>query len=81
MAVPLICCVAHKSRKSAKGCNMAVTPDTGATMTVIPWSLVRKLKLDLNTEDDKYNLVTASGDSMTVLGTTVVYLHPDGADT
>ena len=35
----------------------------------------------MNTEDDKYNLVVASGDSMTVLGTTVVYLHPDGADT
>ena len=37
MAVPPIRCVAHKSRKSAKGCDVAVTPDMGATMTVIPW--------------------------------------------
>ena len=50
-------------------------------MTVIPWSLVKRLKLELNAEDSNYTLVTASGDNMTVLGTTVVYLHPDGSDT
>ena len=60
---------------------MAVTPDAGATMTVIPWSLVKKLKLDLNAEDNDYNLITASGDRMTVLGTVVVYLHPTGSNT
>ena len=52
MAVPPIQCVVYKSRKSSKGCNMAVAPDTGATMTVIPWSLVRKLKLNLNMQDE-----------------------------
>ena len=50
-------------------------------MNVIPWSLVKRLKLELNTEDNNYTLVTASGDSMTVLGTMVVYLHPDKSDT
>ena len=48
-----------------------------ATMTVIPWSLVKRLKLELNTKDNDYTLDTASDNSMTVLGTTVVYLHPD----
>ena len=50
-------------------------------MTVIPWSLVKKLKLDLNAEDNDYNLITTSGDRMTVLGTVVVYLHPTGSNT
>ena len=58
-----------------------MTPDTGTTMTVIPWSLVRKLGLNLNVKDDDYDMVTASGDKMTVLGTVVIYLHPTGADT
>ena len=80
-AVPPIMCLAHKSRKSTKGCDVTVTPDTGATMTMIPWSLGKRLKLDFNTEDNNYTLVTASGDSMTVLGTTVAYLHPDKSDT
>ena len=50
-------------------------------MTVIPWLLVKRFNLDLNTEDNEYNLVTASGDNMTVLGTTVVYLHPEESNT
>ena len=58
-----------------------MTPDTGATMTVVPWSLVRKLGLDLNMNINDYDLVTASGDRMTVLGTVVIYLHPTGSDT
>ena len=80
-AVPPIMCLAHKSMKSTKGCEVAVTPDTRAMMIVIPWSLVKRLKLDLNAEDNKYNLVTASGNSMTVLGTRVVYLHPKESNT
>ena len=50
-------------------------------MTVIPWSLVKRLKLELNIKDKNYTLITASGDSMTVLGTIVVCLHPDKSDT
>ena len=50
-------------------------------MTIVPWSLVRKLGLDLNIDDDNYNLVTALGNKMTVLGTVVIYLHPTGSDT
>ena len=55
--------------------------DTGATMTVIPWSLVKRLKLELNTEDSNYTLATYSGNNMTVMGTTVVYLQPCMSDT
>ena len=58
-----------------------MTPDTGATMTVVPWSLVQSLNLDLNANDENYDLQTASGDRMTVLGTVIIYLEPEGADT
>ena len=34
--VPSIPCIAHKTRKSSKGRDVVVTPDTGATMTIIP---------------------------------------------
>ena len=50
-------------------------------MTIIPWALVHKLGMEIDVEDNNYNLVTASGDKMTVLGTVVIYLHPEGADT
>ena len=71
-SVPSIMCVAHKTRKSRKGREVGVTPDTGATMTAGPWSLVKKLNLNLNIDDNDYNLITASGDRMTVLGTVVI---------
>ena len=58
-----------------------MTPDTGATMTIVPWSMVERLKLDLNTEDNNYDLLTASGDRMTVLGTIILYLEAERADT
>ena len=80
-AVPPIMCIAYKTRKSSNGVKVVVIPDTGATVTVVPWSPVRKLKLDLNVEDNDYNLISVSGDKMTVLGTVVIYLHPKGADT
>ena len=50
-------------------------------MMVIPWLLVKSLRLDINMEDREFDLVTASGSSMTVLGTMVIYLHPKGLDT
>ena len=74
--VPQLLCLAHKYRNSTKGVDVKVTPDTGATTTIIPWSLVQKLNLDLETEDNNYDLETASGDRMSVLGTTIVYLEP-----
>ena len=80
-SVPSITCLAHRTRKSTQGWEVAVTPDTGATMTVIPWSLVKRLKLYINVEDNNYNLINASGDKMTVLGTTIVYLHPKDSNT
>ena len=79
--VPTIPCLAHKLRKSRKGIEVKVTPDTGATMTVIPWTMVERLKLDLNTKDNNYDLLTASGDRMTVLSTVILYLEPEGAGT
>ena len=79
--MPSIPCIAHRTRKSSKGRDVVVTPDTGATMTIIPWALVHKLGIEINVEDNNYDLVTASGDNMTVLGTVVIYLHPEGADT
>ena len=39
------------------------------------------LGIEVNVDDDNYNLVNASGDRMTVLGTVVIYLHPEGSDT
>ena len=80
-SIPSIMCVAYKNRKSEGGREVVVTPDTSATMTVIPWSLVRKIRLDLNMDDDDNDLVNASGDKMTLLGTVVIYLHPTGSYT
>ena len=77
--VPSILYIVHRTRKSSKGRDVVVTPDTGATMTIIPWALVHKLGIKIDVEDSNYNLVTASGDQMTVLGTVVIYLHPEGA--
>ena len=78
--VPAINCIAHKFRKSRKGVDVKVTPDTGATMTVVLWSLVQSLNLDLNIDDDIYDLLTASGDRMTVLGTCLLYTSPSPRD-
>merc|ERR1711888_308905 len=79
--VPQLLCLAHRYRNSTRGVDVRVTPDTGCTTTLIPWSLVRKLNLDLETDDNNYDLETASGEKMTVLGTSIVYLEPEGSDT
>ena len=76
-----ISCIAHKLSRSTKGVGVQVTPNSRATMTVVPWSLVQSLNLDLNIDDDNYDLLTASGYRMTVLGTVIIYLEPEGADT
>ena len=58
--VPSILCVAHKIRKPSKGRDVIVTPDTGATMMVVPWALVQKLRIDVNVNDDSYDLGNTS---------------------
>merc|ERR1712121_276542 len=79
--VPQLLCIAHKYRNSTRGVDVKVTPDTGRTTTLIPWSLVKKLNLDLEADDNNYDLETASGEKMTVLGTSIIYLEPEGSDT
>ena len=61
--------------------EVKVIPDTGATIKLIPWSLVQRLNLHLETGDNNYELETASGDKMSVLGTAIIYLEPEDSDT
>ena len=73
-------CLAYKTRKSGNEVKILVMPHPWAAVSVLPWLPVRKLKLVLNAEDNDYNLRTASGDKMKVLGTVVIYLHSKVAD-
>ena len=50
--MPSIKAIAHKYRNFKRGIRIKVLPDTGATMSLIPLSMVTRLGLKLDRSDD-----------------------------
>ena len=68
--VPTVKAIAHEYHSSPCGVWVCVLPNTGATMSLIPLNMVRRLNLKVNESDTNYTLINASGEYMNVLGTT-----------
>ena len=79
--VPPIKAVVHKYCTSTRSIHVRVVPDTGATMTLIPWSMVQQLDLAMDEEDNQYDLYTANGEPMTILGSVILCIEPENSNT
>ena len=72
--------IRHHHITSTRGINVRVVPDTGATMTLIPWSMVKQLDLAMDEEDNQYNLYTANGEPMTLLGSVILCIETENSN-
>ena len=79
--VPPIKAVAHKYRSFPRGIHVSIVPDTGTTMMLIQWSMVKQLDLTMDKSDNQYDLYTANGEPMTVLGSVVLCIEPEVSNT
>ena len=73
--------VAHNYRSSPRGIHVSIVLDTGATMTLIPWSMVKQLELNVDRLDNHYDLSNASSEPMNVLGLVVLCIEPEVSNT